>query len=220
MAESELKPDLSCELSEKSVDDIEKQQPSVNREHIQNTTYVKHSSNHDGDASICNDPTIKTAVFSLTPRLCFILALMCSTNLCHAMVSSLIGPFFPHEAIIKGGSGVTIGLVMSSFDAARFLVAPVIGQYVAVIGPRFLLICGPFVISYTTIAFGFLGMAPPGAWFFILSAISRTLAGLGGISYSVTSISMQPILFGPHFGFAFVSYSQRTYKRLRRKKSM
>lgn len=121
------------------------------------------------------------------------------------MVASLIGPFFPHEAIVKGGTATLVGVVMSSYDAARFVAAPLIGLYGKNIGARFLLICGPFVVSYCTIAFGLLGMAPSNAWFFILAAAARWLSGVGGIAYSVTSISLQPLLFGPYFGFAFVS---------------
>lgn len=149
----------------------------------------------------------------LSPRhTFFMLILLCSTNVFQAMSASLVAPYFPREVLLKGGSVAMVGLVMSSYDAVRFILAPLFGLWINRIGIRFLLISGSFMVAYCTVLFGLLGRAPPNTWFFILAAATRSMAGLGAIMYGVTTISIQPIIFSNNFGVAFVRQLQLAVK--------
>jgi len=53
----------------------------------------------------------------------YIAYLLCTLNY------ALIGPFYPSEALLKGTSEWTIGLVFSTMPLACFLVSPPVGQH-------------------------------------------------------------------------------------------
>ncbi|KAJ7990817.1 hypothetical protein DPEC_G00290850 [Dallia pectoralis] len=104
---------------------------------------------------------------------------MASVNFSSMICYSILGPFFPSEALKKGASQTVVGLIFGCYALCNLLGSLVLGKYIVQIGAKFMLVSGLFVSSVCTILFGLLDRVPEGATFISLCFIIRSVDALG-----------------------------------------
>uniref|UniRef100_A0A8C5N0M9 Major facilitator superfamily (MFS) profile domain-containing protein n=1 Tax=Leptobrachium leishanense TaxID=445787 RepID=A0A8C5N0M9_9ANUR len=102
-----------------------------------------------------------------------------SLNFSSMIVYSLLGPFFPQEAVKKGVSNTVIGLIFGCFALFNFSTSLILGKYLVKIGAKFMFVTGMFVSACATILFGLLDKAPDGKIFIILCFVVRAVDAIG-----------------------------------------
>ncbi|XP_033123375.1 MFS-type transporter SLC18B1-like [Anneissia japonica] len=127
---------------------------------------------------------------SRSPNAKLLYGLICLSQLILFMSWSIIAPFFPPEAAEKGASPSQVGLIFGIYSLAQFVIAPVWGKLIPVIGARIVFISGYFVSACGNIAFGFFDRMPPGSPFVITSLIARAFQGLGTSAVFTSSMTM------------------------------
>ncbi|XP_067667013.1 MFS-type transporter SLC18B1-like [Haliotis asinina] len=91
----------------------------------------------------------------------FVISAMIVSNFIAWSCLSLMAPFFPIEAKMKGLGETVIGLIYSSSELVIFLMSPLMGRLISTVSPRFFYITGILVIGVTGILFGVLDKSPP-----------------------------------------------------------
>lgn len=134
-----------------------------------------------------------------------ILAALCALNFCGYACYSNIAPFFPYEVVRKGGSATWTGLIFACYQLVMFIMGPLVGRYIEVVGARFMLIIGPFIAAWCCILFGFLDWVPHGPTFLALAFIIRMFEAVGSVMFVVVSMSIRPALFPNDIAFVYVS---------------
>ncbi|XP_063297256.1 MFS-type transporter SLC18B1 isoform X2 [Pelobates fuscus] len=109
-----------------------------------------------------------------------------SLNFCSMICYSILGPFFPQEALKKGVSNTMIGLIFGCFAVFNFSASLIFGKYLVNFGPKFMFVTGLFVSACATILFGFLDKAPDGTIFIVLCFVVRAVDAIG-FGASITS---------------------------------
>lgn len=106
------------------------------------------------------------------------------------MVYSLQGPFFPKEAEKKGATPTEYGFVFGVFELVDFIFCPIYGNFIRVIGPKFMLNAGNFVMATCCIIFGFLDRSPAGVPFISLAFAVRIVEALGQAGFITASYTI------------------------------
>eukprot|EP00474_Spongospora_subterranea_P010152 CRZ10610.1 hypothetical protein [Spongospora subterranea] len=91
---------------------------------------------------------------------------------------SLIGPFFPNEAIGHGVSLRSVGFILSAFPLSVFLSAPVWGYSVPYLGPKILIIGGGITTGVCVASFSLIDHLH-GGMFICFGLIIRFFQGIG-----------------------------------------
>ncbi|XP_022059949.2 MFS-type transporter SLC18B1 [Acanthochromis polyacanthus] len=120
---------------------------------------------------------------------------MASVNFSSMICYSILGPFFPAEAVKKGASQTVIGLIFGCYAVCNLIGSLVLGRYIVQIGAKFMLIAGLFVSSGCTIMFGFLDRAPSGPTFIALCFIVRSIDAVGFAGAMTSSFAMTAKIF-------------------------
>ncbi|XP_013876775.1 MFS-type transporter SLC18B1 isoform X3 [Austrofundulus limnaeus] len=120
---------------------------------------------------------------------------MASVNFSSMICYSILGPFFPNEAVKKGASQTVVGQIFGCYAVCNLIGALVLGKYIVQIGAKFMLIAGLFVSSGCTIMFGLLDKAPAGATFIALCFIVRSLDALGFAAAMTSSFAITAKIF-------------------------
>ncbi|XP_061599321.1 MFS-type transporter SLC18B1 [Cololabis saira] len=120
---------------------------------------------------------------------------MASVNFSSMICYSILGPFFPNEAVKKGASQTVVGLIFGSYAVFNLIAALVLGKYIVQIGSKFLLIAGLFVSSGCTIMFGLLDRVPAGAPFITLCFIVRSVDAVGFAAAMTSTFAMTAKIF-------------------------
>ncbi|XP_068087688.1 MFS-type transporter SLC18B1 isoform X2 [Hyperolius riggenbachi] len=102
-----------------------------------------------------------------------------SLNFSSMICYSILGPFFPQEAVKKGVSNTVIGLIFGCFALCNFLSSLILGRYIVQIGAKFMFVTGLFVSGVSTILFGFLDKAPDGTVFIVMCFLVRSVDAIG-----------------------------------------
>ncbi|KAF7201329.1 MFS-type transporter SLC18B1 [Nothobranchius furzeri] len=118
-----------------------------------------------------------------------------SVNFSSMICYSILGPFFPNEAVKKGASQTVVGLIFGSYAVCNLIGSLIMGKYIVQIGAKFMLIAGLFVSSVCTITFGLLDRAPAGAAFITLCFIVRSIDALGFAAAMTSSFAMTAKIF-------------------------
>uniref|UniRef100_A0A3Q2NPD8 Solute carrier family 18 member B1 n=1 Tax=Fundulus heteroclitus TaxID=8078 RepID=A0A3Q2NPD8_FUNHE len=134
-------------------------------------------------------PTRMTRIQTLT------LISMASVNFSSMICYSILGPFFPNEAVKKGASQTVVGLIFGSYAVCNLIGSMVMGRYIVQIGAKFMLIAGLFVSSVCTIMFGLLDRAPAGAPFISLCFIVRSVDAVGFAAAMTSTFAMTAKIF-------------------------
>ncbi|XP_058881177.1 MFS-type transporter SLC18B1-like isoform X1 [Acipenser ruthenus] len=102
-----------------------------------------------------------------------------SVNFSSMICYSILGPFFPNEAVKKGASDTTVGLIFGCYAFFNLLGSLILGKYIVQIGTKFMLIAGLFVSAWCTIIFGLLDRLPDGTVFIVMCFITRSIDAIG-----------------------------------------
>uniref|UniRef100_A0AAQ6AJW3 Major facilitator superfamily (MFS) profile domain-containing protein n=1 Tax=Amphiprion ocellaris TaxID=80972 RepID=A0AAQ6AJW3_AMPOC len=120
---------------------------------------------------------------------------MASVNFSSMICYSILGPFFPAEAVKKGASQTVIGLIFGCYAVCNLIGSLVLGRYIVQIGAKFMLIAGLFVSSGCTIMFGLLDRVPSGPAFIALCFIVRSIDAVGFAGAMTSSFAMTAKIF-------------------------
>ncbi|XP_054470380.1 MFS-type transporter SLC18B1 [Anoplopoma fimbria] len=104
---------------------------------------------------------------------------MASVNFSSMVCYSILGPFFPNEAVKKGASQTVIGLIFGCYAVCNLIGSLIMGKYIVQIGAKFMLVAGLFVSSGCTILFGLLDRVPAGTPFITLCFVVRSIDAFG-----------------------------------------
>ncbi|XP_053317341.1 MFS-type transporter SLC18B1 isoform X2 [Spea bombifrons] len=102
-----------------------------------------------------------------------------SLNFSSMICYSILGPFFPQEAVKKGVSNTVIGLIFGCFALCNFVTSLVLGKYLVQIGAKFMLVSGMFISGCTTILFGLLDEVADGTLFTVMCFLVRSVDAIG-----------------------------------------
>ncbi|XP_072935829.1 MFS-type transporter SLC18B1-like [Epargyreus clarus] len=100
---------------------------------------------------------------------------------------SIMAPFFPREASIKGLSDTMCGIVFSFYAVIMFLTSPLFGKFLPTIGAKFMFIAGMFIAGACNVLFGTLVLIENTTTFTILCFVVRGMEALGASAYSTAS---------------------------------
>ncbi|CAH0406057.1 unnamed protein product [Chilo suppressalis] len=100
---------------------------------------------------------------------------------------SIMAPFFPREASLKGLSDTMCGIVFSFYAVVMFITSPFFGKYLPTVGAKFMFISGMFVAGTCNVLFGTLALIQDPATFLWLCFVVRGLEALGASAYSTAS---------------------------------
>lgn len=128
-----------------------------------------------------------------------------SVNFSSMICYSILGPFFPQEAVKKGASQTVIGLIFGCYALCNLMGSLVLGKYIVQIGAKFMLISGLFVSSVCTILFGLLDKVPDGATFIILCFIIRSVDAVGFSAAMTSSFAVSAKVFPNNIATVLVS---------------
>ncbi|XP_053566921.1 MFS-type transporter SLC18B1 [Bombina bombina] len=126
-----------------------------------------------------NNVTEITKTGKLSRSQIFTLMSAASLNFSSMICYSILGPFFPQEALKKGVSSTITGLIFGCFALFNFLTSLILGKYLVQIGAKFMLVSGMFTSGCATILFGLLDKAPDGTVFIVLCFIVRSVDAIG-----------------------------------------
>jgi len=110
-------------------------------------------------------------------------------NFCNAMCVSMQAPFYPREAVKKGLQVWHFGLVFGAFEITVFIVSPIIGTYLNVIGVKRTLNVGIGFVGIILVLYGCLGMIQNGKIFLGLSFVLRIFEACGNSAFLTGSFS-------------------------------
>ncbi|XP_070698605.1 MFS-type transporter SLC18B1 [Pempheris klunzingeri] len=131
----------------------------------------------------------------MTRRQILTLISMASVNFSSMICFSILGPFFPHEAVKKGANQTVIGLIFGCYAICNLIGSLILGKYIVQIGAKFMLVAGLFVSSVCTILFGLLDRLPAGASFIALCFVVRSIDALGFAAAMTSSFAMTAKIF-------------------------
>ncbi|KAK6033514.1 transporter, major facilitator family protein [Ostertagia ostertagi] len=116
-------------------------------------------------------------------------------NLCSTVAFSCIAPFYPDEAKKKGMTESQTGIVFGIFELVMFVMAPIFGRYMTVIGSKNMFTLGLAITGITAILFGFLNYLPSGNIFFLASLLVRILEAVGDAAFVTSSFAISAKCF-------------------------
>ncbi|KAM3929964.1 MFS-type transporter SLC18B1 isoform 2-T2 [Leptodactylus fuscus] len=102
-----------------------------------------------------------------------------SLNFSSMLCYSILGPFFPQEAMKKGVSDTVIGIIFGCFAMCNFLSSLILGKYIVQIGAKFMFVAGLAFSGVATILFGLLDRAPDGTIFIVMCILVRCVDAVG-----------------------------------------
>ncbi|XP_051251862.1 MFS-type transporter SLC18B1 [Dicentrarchus labrax] len=120
---------------------------------------------------------------------------MASVNFSSMICYSILGPFFPDEAVKKGASQTVIGLIFGCYAVCNLIGSLILGKYIVQIGAKFMLVTGLFVSSGCTILFGLLNRVPAGPAFISLCFVVRSVDAVGFAAAMTSSFAMTAKIF-------------------------
>ncbi|XP_069829811.1 MFS-type transporter SLC18B1 [Dendropsophus ebraccatus] len=109
----------------------------------------------------------------------FIMISTASLNFSSMICYSILGPFFPQEAVKKGVSNTVIGLIFGCFAMFNFVSSLILGRYLVQIGAKFMFVAGLTISGVATILFGLLDKAPDGTLFIVMCFLVRSVDAVG-----------------------------------------
>jgi len=109
----------------------------------------------------------------------FIFILSSTSLLLSGMVYSLQAPFYPAEAEKHHLSPSQYGFVFGTFELASFIVSPLCGRFMNVLGPKFMALSGLLMTGSSTVIFGFLDKLQEGVGFLVYCLLCRVIEAIG-----------------------------------------
>ncbi|GAB6030220.1 hypothetical protein CHUAL_005895 [Chamberlinius hualienensis] len=132
------------------------------------------------------------------------------TLICLALINfgsylsmSIIAPFFPVEAELKGMSMSVTGYVFSVYALVMFAVSPIIGKLIPHIGVKFTFVSGIFLAAGCNILFGALNYVNDTALFTGLCFLLRGFEAVGSASFFTAACTIVAENFRDDVGSAY-----------------
>ncbi|GAB1610828.1 MFS-type transporter SLC18B1-like [Argonauta hians] len=120
---------------------------------------------------------------------------MCCITLVQSLCFSVLAPFFPAEAQLKGLSPLETGMIFGAFELMIFLTAPFFGAYLTKFGIKFTYIAGCLSAGICTVIFGFLKWCPPGYQFLLMCFLARSVEAVSVSAYITASLAVVAYIF-------------------------
>ncbi|GLV39155.1 hypothetical protein CBL_06206 [Carabus blaptoides fortunei] len=136
--------------------------------------------------------------FTLKQKLALI-SLALVDFMCYCSMS-IMAPFFPREASIKGMSDTVSGFVFSFYALIMFVSSPVFGKIIPKVGEKSMFLSGIVLSGICSILFGLLEYVENYTLFAFLSFFIRGLEALGASAYSTASYVLIVNIFPDHIG--------------------
>uniref|UniRef100_A0A3B5B331 Solute carrier family 18 member B1 n=1 Tax=Stegastes partitus TaxID=144197 RepID=A0A3B5B331_9TELE len=130
----------------------------------------------------------------MTRRQALTLISMASVNFSSMICYSILGPFFPAEALKKGASQTVVGLIFGCYAVCNLIGSLILGRYIVQIGAKFMLVAGLFVSAGCTIMF-LLDRVPSGPAFITLCFIVRSVDAVGFAGAMISSFALTAKIF-------------------------
>ncbi|XP_034015316.1 MFS-type transporter SLC18B1 [Thalassophryne amazonica] len=128
-----------------------------------------------------------------------------SVNFSSMICYSILGPFFPNEAVKKGANQTVVGLIFGCFAVCNLIGSLILGKYIVHIGAKLMLVTGLFMSSICTILFGLLDRAPAGAAFIVLCFVVRSIDAVGFAAAMTSSFAITAKIFPDNVATVFGS---------------
>ena len=132
-----------------------------------------------------------------------ILVALCLGQFCEGMSYSLLGPFYPVEAEKRGVTPTQYGFVFGIMELILFIFCPLFGNYLGVLGAKFVNCCGIFVLGVTVCLFGMLEIVRESSVFLSLSFAIRIVQALGAAAALTSCYCIAANEFQNEISFAF-----------------
>ncbi|XP_040206383.1 MFS-type transporter SLC18B1 isoform X2 [Rana temporaria] len=131
-----------------------------------------------------DDPTDSTpdnsnSIRNLSRNQILTLLSTASLNFSSMICYSILGPFFPQEAVKKGLSNTVIGLIFGCFALFNFLSSLIFGRYLVQIGAKFMFVSGLVASGVATVLFGLLDRIYDGTIFAAMCFLVRAVDAVG-----------------------------------------
>ncbi|XP_033859860.2 MFS-type transporter SLC18B1-like isoform X1 [Acipenser ruthenus] len=150
------------------------------------------NSNNDNSLPADNDVPGESAggTQRISKTQLFTLISAASVNFSSMICYSILGPFFPNEALQKGADQTIVGLIFGCYAFFNLLGSLILGKYIVQIGAKFMLIAGLFVSGVCTVIFGLLDKLPDGPLFIVLCFIIRSIDAVGFAAAMTSSFAI------------------------------
>lgn len=119
-----------------------------------------------------------------------IIFVLCLITLFESICFSVMAPFFPTEASLKGVSTTIIGAIFGMFELIIFFAAPLIGMNLGKLGINFTYLSGLLVSGCCSILFGFLKWCPSGTIFIVMCFATRGIEAIAASAYITSSLAI------------------------------
>ncbi|KAI1302121.1 MFS-type transporter SLC18B1 [Halotydeus destructor] len=123
-------------------------------------------------------------------------------NGCITMAFSIMAPFFPREAELKGLTSTVSGLIFASSPLFMAIASPLAGLLLPKFGSRFQIISGLVITGVAQIVFGALTYVDQGQAFAILCFVVRSTGAIGSALVFTATFTVMCQLFPDNIGFA------------------
>ena len=150
---------------------------------------------------VFHKPLLKMAIY--TKRKIVTLLLIGLEQFCSGLCYSIQGPFYPAEAQKRGATPTQYGFVFGIFQLVVFVFSPVCGRYLGILGAKFINCLGVFIMSYTNVLFGFLGLIQDCQMFVTMSFVVRIVEAIGTSSCAISAFSIIAHEFPDNVASAF-----------------
>ncbi|KAL9988691.1 hypothetical protein ACROYT_G003165 [Oculina patagonica] len=161
---------------------------------------TKVSDHELGSALLAEEAS--TQRFSWSLRKVVILASLCLVPVLSFGALSMIAPFYPHEAEVRGVSTAVVGLIFGTYPFMVFIFSPICGLLVAKYGTNRVLLFGMFVGGTSVITFNFGAWISSATEFVVLSFLLRAICAFGGAASEIAAMSIVIEEFPDRLGMA------------------
>lgn len=136
------------------------------------------------------------------------LVLVCLSfiNFTSMLAMSIIAPFFPKEAAMKGMRESVNGLVFSTYAFVLMVLSPIMSYIIPQAGPKLVLILGVLICGVSNILFGLLDQVDDLTTFTWLCFVVRICEAVGGTAFGTSTYTILMQEFPDNVGTAFVSF--------------
>lgn len=124
-------------------------------------------------------------------------------NLTAYLTMSIIAPFFPYEASVKGMRNSWAGFVFSVYAFVMMISSPFLGKILPTVGAKFMLLSGIWFAGWSNVLFGVLEYVSDVTMFTLLCFVVRAVGAFGAASFSTASYTYIIHLFPDNVGLAF-----------------
>lgn len=128
---------------------------------------------------------------------------LCLVNFTSYLSYSVIAPFYPQEASLKGMREAVSGFVFSIYALTMMVFSPIFGKLVPRLGTKFIFFGGIFFAGAANTLFGFLSMVNDTLTFTLLSFLVRIFEAIGAAAFGTASYTIVLNLFPDHISTVF-----------------